>query len=189
MVALYPGAFLPLSAPFHRIILQAVKTLDDRGKLPKEACMVYIGTGHANKPIQSIAEELGIAHRVIELPNRIPYLEVQQLLRSVHGCMVIGSLEPHYSASKVFQSILSGRPILSLLHKDSEALHILESCQCGEFSVGYAPDGNIQSAMESAVLGFWNCTSWTPQVEALEPHSASNAAGTLAEAMNQCLAS
>ena len=179
----------PLSAPFHRIILQAFKSLDLQGKLPTEACMVYIGTGHTEQPIQAIAEKLGIAHRVIEFPNRIPYLEVQQLLRSVHGCMVIGSPEPHYSASKVFQSILSGRPILSLLHKDSEALDILRACQCGEFSVGYAPNDDIQSTMESALQGFWNCTSWTPQVEALEPHSASNAAGKLAEAMNQCIAS
>lgn len=189
LVALYPGAFLPLSAPFHRIILQAFKTLDVQGKLPTEACMVYIGTGHAEQPIKSIAEELGIAHRVIELPDRIPYLEVQQLLRSVHGCMVIGSPEPHYSASKVFQSILSGRPILSLLHKDSEALHILEACQCGAFSLGYTPDDEIQSTMKSALQAFWDCTSWTPQVEALEPHSARNAAATLAEAMNQCLVS
>ena len=189
LVALYPGAFLPLSAPFHRIVLKAFKSLDDQSKLPTGACMVYIGTGHAKQPIKSIAEELGIAHRVIELPNRIPYLEVQQLLRSVHGCMVIGSPEPHYSASKVFQSILSGRPILALLHKDSEALHILGACHCGAFSVGYTPDDEIQSTMESALQGFWNCTSWTPQVKALEPHSASNAAATLAEAMHQCLSS
>ena len=151
--------------------------------------MVYIGTGHSERPIESIAKELGIGHRVIELPNRIPYLEVQQLLRSVHGCMVIGSPEPHYSASKVFQSILSQRPVLSLLHKDSEALRILEACDCASFSVGYMPEDEIQNPMESALQDFWNCTSWTPQVEALEPHSASNAAATLAEAINQCLLS
>ena len=189
LVALYPGAFLPLSTPFHRIILQAFKTLDVQGQLPAGACMVYIGTGHSERPINSIAEEFGIAHRVIELPDRIPYLEVQQLLRSVHGCMVIGSPEPHYSASKVFQSILSGRPILSLLHKDSEALQILETCQCGEFSVGYTPDVEIQSDMESALMGFWSCTSWKPHMEGLELHSASNASATLAKAMNQCLES
>ena len=189
LVALYPGAFLPLSAPFHRIILQAFKTLDVQCQLPAEACMVYIGTGHSERPIKSIAEELGIAHRVIELPDRIPFLEVQQLLRSVHGCMVIGSPEPHYSASKVFQSILSGRPILSLLHKDSEALHILEACQCGEFSVGFTPEDKIQNTMESALKGFWNCNSWTPNLDALEPHSASNSAATLAKAMHHCLTS
>ena len=63
--------------------------------------------------------------------------------------MVIGSPEPHYSASKVFQSILSGRPILSLLHKDSEALEILESLPMRSVQCGlYAPDDEIQSTME-----------------------------------------
>ena len=136
-----------------------------------------------------MAEELDIAHRVMELPERIPYLEVQQLLRNVHGCMVIGSPEPHYSASKVFQSILSGRPIFSLLHKDSEAIDIIESCECGAFSVGYTPDQDIHDALESALQRFWACNDWAPDTAALEPHSASNAAATLAEAFNQCLAS
>lgn len=189
LVALYPGAFLPLSAPFHRAILAAFKTLDTRGNLPDGACMVYVGTGHPDRPIQTLAEELGIDHRVMELPERIPYLEVQQLLRSVHGCMVIGSTEPHYSASKVFQSILSGRPVFSLLHQDSEALDILQACESGSFSVGYAPGQDLQDALESALQRFWTCTEWAPNTAALEPHSASNAAATLAEAFNQCLAS
>ena len=188
-VALYPGAFLPLSASFHRAILKAFKALDSRGELPDGACMVYIGTGHPERPILAMAEKLDIAHRVMELPERIPYLEVQQLLRNVHGCMVIGSPEPHYSASKVFQSILSGRPVFSLLHKASDALDILEACECGDFSVGYTPGQDIHDALESALQRFWNCNDWNPDTAALEPHSASNAAATLAEAFNQCLAS
>ena len=94
LVALYPGAFLPLSAPFHRIILQAFKTLDVQGKLRTEACMVYIGTGHAEQPIQSIAEELGIAHRVIELPDSHPLLgsaAVVALRARVHGHRLTGT--------------------------------------------------------------------------------------------------
>lgn len=188
LVALYPGAFLPLSAPFHQAVLKALKALDSRGKLPDTACMVYIGTGHPQRPIQAMAEELDIGHRVIELPERIPYLEVQQLLRNVHGCLVIGSTEPHYSASKVFQSILSNRPIFSLLHQDSEALDILEASECGAFSVKYTPAQDIQDALELALQRFWTCTQWTPNTSALEPYSARNAAVTLAEAFNQCLA-
>lgn len=189
LVALYPGAFLPLSAPFHLAVLAAFKALDSRGELPDGACMVYIGTGQPERPIQTLAEELDIAHRVMELPKRIPYLEIQQLLRNVHGCMVIGSPEPHYSASKVFQSILSGRPVFSLLHKDSEALDILQSCQCGAFSVKYTPDQDIHGTLEFVLKRFWACTEWAPNTAALEPHSASNAAATLAEAFNQCLTS
>ena len=187
-VALYPGAYLPLSAPFHRAILRAFKVLDSKRLLPENALIVYVGTGQPNQPILSIAKELGIAHRVLELPERIPYLEVQQLLRNIHGCMVIGSPEPHYSASKVFQSILSGRPIFTLLHQDSEALSILEKCQCGAHSVKFTPGEEVDAAIENALRAFWNCTDWQPNLEALKPYSASNAAGTLAHAMNKCLA-
>lgn len=189
LVALYAGAFLPLSTPFHRAVLKAFKALDSRGELPDGACMVYIGTGHPERPILAMAEELDIAHRVMELPERIPYLEVQQLLRNVHGCMVIGSPEPHYSASKVFQCILSGRPVLSLLHKDSEAIDILRECQCEAFSVAYDPNQGIHGVLESALQRFWTCNDWAPDTAALEPHSASNAAATLAEAFNHCMAS
>ncbi len=189
VVALYPGAFLPLSAPFHRAILTAFKSVASRGELPEGALMVYIGTGRSDRPVHEMASELGIADRVIELPERIPYLEIQQLLRSVQGCMVIGSPEPHYSASKVFQSILSGRPIFSLLHRDSEALNILRDCQCGSFSVGFAQNLDIQSQLEDALKGFWNCTEWNPITDALEPHSANNAAATLSAAMHHCLTS
>ena len=187
LIALYPGAFLPLSSPFHRAILHAFKELDSRGELPDEACLAYIGTGHSNRPVLTIARELEIEHRVIELPERIPYLEVQQLLRNVHGCMIIGSPEPHYSASKVFQSVLSGRPILALLHKDSEALHILEASNCSSFSVGFDPIVDLTAKLENAMKRFWFNKEWNPNINALEPYSATNAAATLAEAFNHCL--
>jgi len=187
LVALYPGAFLPLSEPFHRAVLTALKALDLCGALPDEAILVYIGTGRPDRPIQTLAEELEIAHRVMEFPDRMAFLEIQQILREVHGCMVIGSPEPHYSASKVFQSILSGRPIFSFLHRESEARDILKACQADAFSVGYTPDHNVQEALESAMKRFWACTEWGPKTDALEPHSASHAAATLAQAFNHCL--
>lgn len=187
LVALYPGAFLPLSAPFHLAILSGIKALESRGELPANACFVYLGTGHSSLPILSLARDLGIAHRVYEFPNRIPYLEVLQLLRNVHGCMIIGSPEPHYSASKVFQSILSGRPIFSLLHRDSEAMQILKACSSDAFSVGFEPNRNIQEELETALKCFWNAEEWSPNLEAMEQHSASRSAATLANAFKHCL--
>ena len=91
--------------------------------------------------------------------------------------------------SEASEKASHGRPVFSLLHKDSEALDIIESCECGAFSVGYTPDEDIRGALELALQRFWTCKDWAPEPAALEPHSASNAAATLAEAFNQCLAS
>ena len=120
-------------------------------------------------------------------PPRVRGTSVSPPARRPQPTVRIRDRQP--SASKVFQSILSGRPIFSLLHQNSEALDILHSSESGAFSVGYAPGQDLQDDLESALQRFWTCTEWAPNTAALEPHSASNAAATLAEAFNQCLAS
>ena len=65
---------------------------------------------------------------VVEVPQRVRYLEALDILKSSHGLLLLGSDEPHYTASKVYVSLLSGRPSLGIFHEQSSACRIMEEC-------------------------------------------------------------
>jgi hypothetical protein len=46
--------------------------------------------------------------------------------------LVVGSTEPHYTPSKVFQAMLSERPVFALLHERSTAVGMIRSARSGE---------------------------------------------------------
>ena len=45
--------------------------------------------------------------------------------------LVLGSTEAHYTPSKVFQAMLSRRPVFAMLHKDSTAVDMIRSTRAG----------------------------------------------------------
>jgi hypothetical protein len=55
----------------------------------------------------------------------VPYLQALDLLANSNALILIGSDEPHYTASKIYPALLSGRPILAIFHKASSAYDIL----------------------------------------------------------------
>jgi hypothetical protein len=44
----------------------------------------------------------------------------------------LGSTEPHYTPSKVFQAMLSRRPLFALLHEASTAVGMIRASRAGE---------------------------------------------------------
>lgn len=189
-VILYPGAYLPLSAPFYRGLFSAIQQLIEEGKWPKDVLLAFIGTSRTDRPIHALAQEFNCSETIIEIPQRLPFLEVQQHLRTVLGSMVIGSPEPHYSASKVFQCILCKRPILAILHQQSEAMSILRSCQADTYSIGYHADNAMFAAeiKEKLFLLILNeGKDWNPDISQLQPFHASKASRKLARAMESVL--
>jgi hypothetical protein len=68
---------------------------------------------------------------VHEHTERIPYLDVLNHLKHAHAVLVMGSDEPHYTPSKVFQAVLSRRPVLGLLHDESGGAEILRQANAG----------------------------------------------------------
>lgn len=186
---IYAGAFLPLSAPFHRALFKATRSLLDEGLISSNILFLYVGTGHPDRPVQRIAAEEGITSQILEIPERISFLEIQQLLRKAYAAMVIGSPEPHYSASKVFQCVLSQRPVLGILHEQSEASTILE--QCGWTSMIAKYRGNEEELVVSITKALANCLNGPHpplSLAPLEPHHARNAAKVFADAMNSIVA-
>jgi hypothetical protein len=97
----------------------------------------FIGTGRSpNDPqgynIRSFAEQYGLWNEVVfEYPKRIPYLDVLVHLKAASGIFILGSTEPHYTPSKVYQGVLSKRPLLAVLHRDSSAVQVILQSRAG----------------------------------------------------------
>ena len=130
----YAGAFLPKAMePLRQLFAAIASSKEQFG----DVVVHFIGTGSiANDPesyrIKPIAEEFGIWNTVIkEYPARIPYLDVLVHLDAADGVFILGSTEAHYTPSKVYQAVLSSKPVLAVLHANSSAADVLERTKAG----------------------------------------------------------
>jgi hypothetical protein len=97
----------------------------------------FVGTSYASgdraiKTIEPMAKDMKIDDIVTEYPHRIPYFEALKILTDSHGILLIGSNDHSYSASKIYPCILAKKPILSIFHKESLVIDILNKCQVGK---------------------------------------------------------
>ena len=86
---------------------------------------------HSTFRVRPIAEAEGVADVVREVPQRLPYLRALNWLARSRGLLLIGSDEPHYTASKIYPALMSGRPFVSLFHRASSAHAILAAAGGG----------------------------------------------------------
>lgn len=130
----YAGAMLPKA---HKPLEYIFKAICNNPALFSNVQIHFIGTGKtAGDPygfnIKQLAEKYGLWQRsIFEYPKRIPYLDVLVHLDAADGVFILGSTEPHYTPSKVYQGILSAKPILAVLHKESSAVSILKQSHGG----------------------------------------------------------
>ena len=155
----YAGAYSPNWAPLFRLFLEGLAHFKKTEPV-NHLEFIFIGTGNNElQSITSVATELGISEMVLEFPDRMPYLHVQQCLRQASGAIVIGSTEPHYSASKLFQCLITSKKLFAFLHEESEARIILEKCAADQYYVPYRSDLLTQDMIldvAQKVAGFTN---------------------------------
>ncbi len=127
--AMLPKAYEPLEEIFKSISLHRERF--------KNLAFHFIGTGkRPNDPesynIRPLAEKYGLWQEIVfEYPARVPYLDVLVHLNAADAVFILGSTEPHYTPSKVFQGVLSHKPVLAVLHKDSTALNVIRETGAG----------------------------------------------------------
>ena len=92
------------------------------GKTPSDAL------GHNVLPM---AGRIGVDGVVTEHPHRMPYADVLTHLHYCSAPLVIGSTEPHYTPSKIFQAVQSKHPVFALLHDASTARDVLRQSGAG----------------------------------------------------------
>lgn len=134
MQLVYGGAMLPKAfGPLEAIFGSIKKNLDKFSTLE----IHFIGTGKSpNDPngfnIKPLAEKYNLWNSIVfEYPQRIPYLDVLIHLEAAKGVFILGSTEPHYTPSKVYQGVLSGKPLFAVLHKKSTAVEVIRKSNAG----------------------------------------------------------
>jgi glycosyltransferase involved in cell wall biosynthesis len=130
----YAGAMLPKAyEPLERIFKAIKNASEEFANIEFH----FIGTGKmADDPngynIKPLAEKYGLWQKIVfEYPARIPYLDVLIHLEAATGVFILGSTEPHYTPSKVYQGVLAQKPILVVLHSESSAVKVIEGSKAG----------------------------------------------------------
>ena len=185
---IYAGAFLPMSLPLWEQLFDALALLKQCNQLDAAVRIHLFGTGqnhHAS--LQYLATRKGIEEVVVEHPERIPFLHVQELMRRAEGVLSIGSTEVHYSASKTFQCLLSGKKVFSYFHSQSEARSILRSCQADAFHCDYTSDETAATLLASTLGSYFFAEQkeWQPDLAPLEAFSARRSTQILIDTINQ----
>ena len=96
----------------------------------------FVGTGKSpDDPsgynIMPHVSKFGLQDSVTEHPQRVPYTDILSHLIKASAILILGSTEPHYSPSKVYQSVEARRPIFALLHPDRTARRVIERSKAG----------------------------------------------------------
>lgn len=192
----YAGAMLPKAfAPLKAICKAIAAHREDF----EDVEFHFIGTGsRTNDPqsynIKPIALEYGLWESIIfEYPKRIPYLDVLVHLDSAKAAFVLGSTEPHYTPSKVYQAVLSGKPLFAVLHTKSTAVQVIRESGSGvvlDFD-GEAAVPEIEKRFNATFKefrAFFN--SFNPEqvdMNKFDSYSAKNVTRKLADLLNQVL--
>ncbi len=166
----FVGTFMPRTGEPMRALFRGLRSLiNEAPELVERLRLNFIGTSNQpniqTKPsVMPIASEIGVADYVREVPQRVPYLEALSILARSDGILLIGSDEPHYTASKIYPALMSGTPYLSLFRSQSSAHTILSAAGGGvalsfgspEALAGLVPalaNGLKQFSTDSAVFG------------------------------------
>jgi hypothetical protein len=128
----YAGALLPKGWTVLESLFKGLTELcSSHPDIYRRVRLHFVGTGKSPTDARGynvlpIAQRLGVAEIVTEHPHRMAYADVLTHLMQCSAPLIVGSTEPHYTPSKVFQSIQSGRPVFALLHEESTAVSVLE---------------------------------------------------------------
>jgi hypothetical protein len=134
---IYAGALLPAGIVVLDAFLAGLKAL--RNSAPAIAARLrvhFVGTGSSpddpnGHRVLPRAQAAGVNDMVDEHPHRIGYVDTLNHLEQCGAVLVLGSTERHYTPSKVFQAILSKRPVFAMLHAESTAIGMIERARAG----------------------------------------------------------
>ncbi len=86
--------------------------------------LYFAGTNYATgdriqKRVEPVAEYCGVADRVTEQPERLPYLATLSTLQSADFLLILGTTDFRYMPSKLYPYAMTHRPIFALCHERS----------------------------------------------------------------------
>lgn len=193
-VLVYAGAMLPKAYGPLEAMMQAMSENKD---LFRDLEIHFIGSGKTpNDPrgynVRPLAEKYGLWEKnIFEYPARIPYLDVLVHLESASGVFILGSTEAHYTPSKVYQAVLSKKPIFAVLHSQSTAGGVIRSTGAG-IVLSFDGEAGVGRITDDFVPAFQQYSTFTTDYipanvnySLFEQYSAKAVTGRLAEFLNQ----
>jgi hypothetical protein len=195
----YVGTLLPLGFETLRAVLGAAALLRDREPaLYGRLRLHFIGTSNQTAPdgqcrVRPVAEELGVAGVVSEIPPRLDYLDALTVQVQATAILLLGSSERHYTASKVYPALLAERPILAVYHEASTVVDVLQRAARPPTArlVTYGDVDRAASRVEDiyeALAALVRNPVFDPaamNLDALQEYSAKSLAGRLASVLDQ----
>lgn len=193
----YAGAMLPKA---YGVLEEILKVIREETALFQHVEVHFIGTGKrtddpSSFTIKPLAEKYQVWQTVIfEYPQRIPYLDVLVHLDSADAVFIMGSTEPHYTPSKVYQGILAGKPIMAVLHEQSTAAKVIEEANAG-VALTFNGAGDIASVSRKFATAWKKfilyTDTFTPEkvnIDAFEKYSAAAVTKQLASLLDKITA-
>jgi hypothetical protein len=188
----YIGAYWPKAEPGVRQLMRGVAALRAASPaLAQKMRLHFIGTWSGEvpgveppRPVEALAAEEGVGELVRESPRRVPFVEALRLMSTAHGLILVGSDEPHYTASKIYPALMSGRRYLSLFHARSSAHAVLTRAGGGR-ALGFETPDDLAALTPAIAEGLATLAS-KPQAlgtidrEAYAPYTAQAVAGRFA---------
>jgi hypothetical protein len=147
----YAGALLPKAKKPLECLCQSIAA---NANLFEDICLHFIGTGTSpddpeGYKVRPMAEQYGLWGSVIfEHPPRIPYLDALVHQEEADAVFILGSTEPHYTPSKVYQAVLAGKPIFAVLHQASSACDVVRKTNAG-YVLDFDGSSDLSTLQES----------------------------------------
>ena len=114
-------------------------------------------------------------------------------MEAADGIFILGSTEPHYTPSKVYQAVLSKKPILAVLHEHSSAVDIIRDSNAGiVVTMNGEEDLNTLGTrfindLESYMLWTKSFDPAAVNKQAFEPYTAKSVTKVLVDALNKLI--
>ena len=147
----YVGTLLPTGVETLRLLLHGLNRARREDPNASRLRLHFVGTSNQSEStvhrVRPIAQECGVADVVSETPGRVDYLDALAMLTDASGILLLGSSEPHYTASKLYPALLARRPLLALFHEASSVVSILRTIGC-EPTVRIVTYGDTPSAAD-----------------------------------------
>ncbi|MCX8090910.1 MAG: hypothetical protein N3I86_08260 [Verrucomicrobiae bacterium] len=194
---IYAGTMWPPAFGVRDRLLEGLAVLRRRRpQLAAEFHLHFVGTGKSpDDPhgfnVRPQIEALGLQDCASEHPQRRPYLDVLAHLHAASGVLVLGSTEPHYSPSKIFQAVMSRRPVFAFLHEQSTALELLRASNAGvalTLNETRLPDAAVVAEALERFIYANGYSADRVRWDVLAEHSARASARVLARALDEAYA-
>jgi glycosyltransferase involved in cell wall biosynthesis len=127
----YIGTLLPLGFETLRAVFRGLAMLRESAPQAYDRIRIhFFGTsnqtaGNPPRRVMPVAREFGVESRVTERALRVDYLDALNVHVEASAILLMGSTERHYTASKLYPALLSGRPLLAVFHAESSVAEIV----------------------------------------------------------------